>query len=86
MAKRGLIRDDQVKQLSLSLLVDTGSVMVMLPQDVVETLALDLSDDKVIVEFADGTRGELNQAGPLTIRYGNRSATMTCFSSGAADG
>ncbi len=78
-AKRGLIKNEDVKRLNLSMLVEPGSVMVVLPPHVVETLSLDVSDDKAIVEYGDGTRGELMQAGPLTIRYGNRSATITCL-------
>lgn len=80
LSRRGQLKPEQIKRLDLSMLVDTGAVMVLLPQDVAEALALDINDqDRVIVELADGRKGELPTAGPLTIRYGSRSATMTCL-------
>lgn len=54
------------------MIVDTGSVMVLLPQDEVEKLGLEPSK-KVVVAYADERKEERWVARGLEVTIGNRS-------------
>lgn len=60
------------------LLVDTGAVLVLLPQDMVEALRLDILD-KVIVALANDQKIELLRAGPLRVTVAGRTTTTDCL-------
>jgi predicted aspartyl protease len=77
MARRQRLDPGQVRRCFMGVLVDTGAVMMMLPQDLVETLGLE-QDGKVIVTYADERREERPLAGPITVKVGNRATTVTC--------
>ncbi len=64
--------------ISLDCLVDTGAVMVLLPQEVAERLELPLSGS-VVVRLADERRRELRKAGPVNIRIGERDGNFDCL-------
>ena len=57
--------------------VDTGAVMLMLPQNVVERLGLPIHG-KAVVSCADERKEERDLAGPLGIRIGNRGMHTDC--------
>ena len=59
-------------------LVDTGAVMLVLPQNVVERLGLPIHG-KVIVSYADERKDERAVAGPVGIRIGNRAMNTDCI-------
>ncbi|MFH1562790.1 MAG: hypothetical protein ABIF11_05150 [Nitrospirota bacterium] len=53
-AESGYIKKEQIREVESEVLVDTGAVMVMLPQDMVEKLGLSILR-RVIVSYADET-------------------------------
>ena len=57
---------------------DTGAVMLALLEDVVEGLGL-LTVRTLTSTFADGRRGQLPVAGPLTIQIGDRQMPTECI-------
>lgn len=59
-------------------MVDTGSVMVALPQDVVEELGLEILRT-VIVTYADERKEERPVAGTVTIKIGKRFMNTDCI-------
>ncbi len=67
----------EVRRATVRILVDTGAVMLVLPQDLVENLGLE-QDGRVIVTYADERREERPVAGPVTVRVGNRSTNVNC--------
>ncbi len=75
--ERGLVEEDEVHAFSLDATVDTGAVMLVLPQDVVEKLGLE-NRRTVIVTYADERREERPVAGPLTIKIGDRFMSTDC--------
>lgn len=77
-AKRGYLPAGQVRCQAVEMVVDTGAVMVVLPQDMVEALGIDIVR-KAIVTYADERKDERPIAGPLTVRFGNREATTDCI-------
>ncbi len=58
--------------------VDTGAVMTLLPQDLVESLGLKIFD-KVIVQLANDQKIELDQAGALMLTVAGRSMVTDCL-------
>src|SRR5439155_14085046 len=53
LARRGLLREDQVRRQTISGVVDPGASKLVLPQAVVKQLGLPLGD-KTFVRYADG--------------------------------
>ena len=65
--ERGYGEESAIRRSSLDAIVDTGAVMLVLPQNVVERLGLEIRQQA-------GRR----LAGPLTIRIGNRFMSTDC--------
>ena len=75
MVRKGTApKENEMVQHTMDALVDTGCVMLVLPQDVVEKLDLDIVR-KVVVIYADERKEERDVAGPITLHIGNRSIT-----------
>jgi predicted aspartyl protease len=62
----------------LNALVDTGAVMLVLPEDVVEHLGLKRRG-RSVVSFADDRKVDWDVAGPVTVRVGNRYGIFDCL-------
>jgi predicted aspartyl protease len=58
--------------------VDTGAVLLVLPEDVVEHLGL-TRRGRSVVSFADDRKADRDVAGPVTVRVGNRSGVFECL-------
>jgi len=76
-AKKGLIKEEHIQSSLLEMLVDTGAVMILLPQDEVEKLGLEPAE-KVIVNYADERKEERWVAKGLEVTIGNRSMVTDC--------
>jgi predicted aspartyl protease len=59
-------------------IVDTGVVMLVLPQDVVEKLGLRILR-KVVLNYAEKRKEERPVAGTVTIKIGNRFKNSDCI-------
>jgi len=70
-------REEEVRKHQLEAVVDTGSVMLVLPQDVVEKLGLNILRT-VIVTYADERKEERPVAGTVTIKIGDRFMNTDC--------
>lgn len=76
-ARLGLREESAVRRTAVDGVVDTGAVMLMLPQNVVERLGLP-NHGKAVVSYADERKEERDIAGPLSIRVGNRAMNTDC--------
>lgn len=76
-ADDGLVPASRVRQASVQGVVDTGAVMLMLPQNLVERLGLQTCQT-VIVAYADERKEERLVAGPVTVRIGDRVTQTQC--------
>ena len=76
--KKGLIKEKLIQSSELEMLVDTGAVMILLPQDEVEKLGLEPAE-KVIVNYADERKEERWVAKGLEVIIGNRSMVTDCI-------
>lgn len=75
--ERGYGKESDIRRTSVRAVVDTGAVMLMLPQNVVERLGAAVSGT-VIVTYADERREERSTARPFTLRLCNRSMPVDC--------
>ena len=76
--RRGYGQESDVRRSTVDAIVDTGAVMPVLPQNVVERLGLD-QQGTVVVTYADERKEERPLAGPVTVRIGNRSLNTDCI-------
>jgi clan AA aspartic protease len=76
LKKRGII--SEVRKVEVEALVDTGAVMMLMPQDIKEHLGLE-EKGKVIVVLADERRIELPKAGTVRIEIAGRSFSTDCL-------
>lgn len=75
--RRQLIQENQIRSAKVRILVDSGAVMLVLPQDLVEALGL-REEGRAIVTYADERKEERPLAGIVTVRVGNRSTNVNC--------
>jgi predicted aspartyl protease len=68
----------RVRRVELDALVDTGAVMTLLPQDVVEALGLPV-DGNIIVTLANEEKIELPRARLLSLTLGDRQMDTDCL-------
>ncbi len=76
--RRGLAPEDEIRTYKLEALVDTGAVMMLLPEDVVDELGLE-TQRTVRVSYADNRKEKRNVAGPVTVKIGDRSTNTDCI-------
>lgn len=72
------ISESDIRHYQMNAIVDTGAVMLVLPQEVVEKLGL-RSRRTVIVSYADERKEERSVAGPVTIQIGDRFMNTDCI-------
>jgi len=74
LARRGRIKEDEIRQMTVPAIVDTGAWTMVINEEIREKLGL---DDKGYGEatFANGEEGIYKMAGPLEIRWKNRRFT-----------
>ncbi len=78
LQRRGALPESQVRQLTVQAVVDTGAVMLMLPQDVVHKLGL-TEQRTVLVRYADERTEERPIAEIVTLTIGDRTMTTECI-------
>lgn len=78
MCERGRLSKRKIRRADISAVVDTGAVMVLLPQDLVERLGLKKFDRRIVV-LADERKVELDQVGPLSLAVGDREMKTDCL-------
>jgi predicted aspartyl protease len=74
---RGDLAERDLRSLKVPLLFDSGARMLVLPQDQVEALGL-REIAKTIVTYADERKEERPLAGVVSVRVGNRVASVNC--------
>lgn len=72
------IEESAIRTHTMNGIVDTGAVMLMLPQDIVERLGLHILRT-AIVTYADERKEERHVAGTVTIQIGDRSMNSDCI-------
>lgn len=78
MAKRNIIGEDEVKKMTVKMLVDTGAYMMGINQTIQEQLNLSFIEKRKAV-LADGTVKEYDVVGPIMVKFKNRTATCSAM-------
>ena len=78
LARRGVIQPAAIRRVEADVLVDTDAVLVLLPQDMVETLGLE-QIDKAVVTLANDQNVEMPRAGPLVVTALGRTMHTDCL-------
>ena len=78
IANQGLRDESTVRRARVDGVVDTGAVMLVLPENVVAGLGLE-TQREVVVACANEYRKTRPVAGPVTVRIGNRFMNADCI-------
>ena len=78
IVSEGLRDESTVRRATVEGVVDTGAVMLVLPQDVVDGLGL-RTRREVVVAYANEYRETRPVAGPVTVRIGDRFMNADCI-------
>lgn len=73
-ARKGYITKEQIKKMTVTVLVDSGAYMLAINENVKAQLDLVVIDEQ-IAELADGSKIKLEIVGPVEVRFENRSTT-----------
>ena len=74
----GLRDESTVRRTTVDGVVDTGAVMLVLPEDVVDRLGL-RTQREVVVAYANDYTETRPVAGPVTVQIGNRFMNADCI-------
>lgn len=77
-AKRHIIGEEEIKQISVRMLVDSGSYMMCINQYIQEYLDLPVVERR-FTQLADHSWVEYDVVGPIHVKFANRSATCNAF-------
>ena len=78
MVKKHLIDKDEVKQINVRMLVDSGAYMMAINEAIQEQLGLSFVEKRKLT-MADGTVQEFDVVGPLMVKFSNRTATCNAL-------
>ena len=77
VVERGYGQESGVRRSTVEAIADTGAMISMLPQNVVERLGI-AAYRTVVVTYADDRTEDRPVAGPVTMKIGNRSMNTDC--------
>ena len=78
IVRQGLRDESTIRRTTVEGVVDTGAVMLMLPENVVSRLGLE-TQRVVVVTYADERKETRPVAGPVTVHIGNRFMITECI-------
>ena len=74
----GALAESKIRRVEAEGVADTGAVLTLLPQEIVEWLGLRRTEKRIVL-LANDQKIELDQADGLWITIGDRSTTTTCL-------
>jgi len=74
LAKRHIIGQEEIKQMTVNMLVDSGAYILAINETIQEQLQLPVVDKKK-AQMADGSIKEYEVVGPIELRFKNRQCT-----------
>jgi clan AA aspartic protease len=78
LAKRHIIGEDEIKQVSLTMLADSGAYMMAINETIQSQLELPFIEKRK-VQVADSRVEEYDVVGPVHVKFANRKATCNAF-------
>jgi clan AA aspartic protease len=78
LARRSILNKDEVKHMTVSMLVDSGAYMMAINETIQEQLQLPFKEKRKAI-LADGSVVEHDVVGPLEIKFKNRTAVCNAL-------
>ncbi len=78
MVKRHIIREDEVKQMTVKMLVDCSAYMMAINETIQEQLDLSFIEKRKAM-LADGSVQEYDVVGPIYVKFKNRTAVCSAM-------
>ncbi|MEO8110749.1 MAG: retroviral-like aspartic protease family protein [Ginsengibacter sp.] len=78
MAKRHLIGEEEVRQITVTMAVDSGAYMMAINETIQSQLGLSFIEKRKAL-MADGSVNEYDVAGPIQVKFANRTATCSAM-------
>lgn len=75
LAKRSIIGEDEVKQMTVKMLADSGSYMMAINETIQEQLSLPVKEKRK-AQMADGRVNEYEVVGPIEVKFKNRRCSV----------
>jgi clan AA aspartic protease len=75
LAKRNIIGEDEIKQMTVSMLADSGAYMMSINETIQEQLELPLKERRK-VQMANGSVEEFDVVGPIEVKFKNRRCSV----------
>ncbi len=78
LAEQSFLAPEKVRSVEVKALVDTGSIMLAVNEDVQKNLGLRKMGSQYVA-MANGAREELDIVGPVELQFENRSCIVSAF-------
>ena len=78
MQRRNYLAKDEIRQIEVNMLVDSGALMLVINEEIRQALGLSIIDHRPS-QLADGTRLELPVAGSIMVRFEGRFCTTNAL-------
>lgn len=78
LSKHSVIGEEEIRKMTVNMLVDTGAYMMCITETVREYLGLPFIDKRRIV-LGDGNVKEFDVAGHINVKFGNRNAVCNAL-------
>lgn len=75
LLRRGHLKEDQVKRMTVNVLVDSGALMLTINEEIQTQLGLQQVDARS-AQMADGSLIKLPVVGPIEVRFANRRSSV----------
>ena len=73
-AERGMIKESEIRQKTLTALVDTGAITIVINEEIRQNLGLEIKGSRPIL-LADGSTHNCSVTEPVDIHWKNRDTT-----------
>jgi len=77
-AKEGIIKEPEIRQATIDVMVDTGATMLVIDEQLFRQLGLDVMGERRIT-LANDTKETCKLTEPVEINWGNRSVAMSAI-------
>lgn len=75
LAKRSIIGEEEIKQMTVSMLADSGAYMMAINESIQEQLQLSVKERRK-AQMADGSIQEYDVVGPIEVKFKNRRCSI----------
>jgi len=78
VAERGMIKDSEIRQTTVTAVVDTGAITLVISEEIRQKLGLRIKR-KRRATLADGTASYYGETGPVNVHWKDRDSVCTAY-------